>query len=164
MSDRLARLRPAEGAVHPRKRVGRGIGSGSGKTAGRGTKGQNARGSVRPGFEGGQTPLARRVPRLRGFKPPHRKEFAIVNLAQLKVFEENAHVTPEVLIERGIIRDVKDGLKVLGNGELPHALTVSAHKFSAAAQEKIQAAGGTAEVIPVQRGRGQPEADAEEGR
>lgn len=160
MSDYLSRLRPAEGAVHPRKRVGRGIGSGSGKTAGRGTKGQKARGTVRPGFEGGQTPLARRVPRLRGFKPHRRKEYAIANVAQLMVFEENAEVTPEALIDRQIISEIKDGVKILGDGELTRPLVVRAHKFSAAAEEKIRQAGGTVEVIPVQRGRGQPKAEA----
>ncbi|MBI3946809.1 MAG: 50S ribosomal protein L15 [Armatimonadetes bacterium] len=161
MSERLARLRPAEGAVHERKRVGRGIGSGSGKTASRGSKGQKARNKVRPGFEGGQTPLARRIPRLRGFKPRARKEYAIVNIGQLAVFEENAEVGPEALLARRIISEVKSGVKILGDGELGRPLAVSAHKFSASAAEKIRAAGGTAEVITEDRGsRGQPKAEA----
>lgn len=154
MSDLLARLRPAAGAVHERERVGRGIGSGKGKTAGRGTKGQKARGKVRLGFEGGQTPLARRVPRLRGFKPHARKEYATVNVAQLKVFEENAVVNPETLLQRRLIKKIKDGVKILGDGELDRPLTVFAHRFSATAKEKIRAAGGTAEVISAAPGSG----------
>lgn len=161
MSDFLARLRPAEGAVQPRKRIGRGIGSGTGKTSGRGHKGQKATGKVRPGFEGGQTPLARRIPHLRGFKPHDRKEYAIVNVAQLAAFDENTRVTPEALLERRIINAVKDGVKILGDGELAQPLVVVAHKFSASAEEKIRAAGGTVEVIEARRERGQPKAAAE---
>ncbi len=160
MSDYLSRLRPAEGSTHPRKRLGRGIGSGTGKSAGRGTKGQKSRESVRPGFEGGQTPLARRIPHLRGFKPPARKEYAIVNVVQLAVFDSGAQVTPEALIQHNLISDLRDGVKILGNGELDRPLTVKAHKFSASAEEKIRQAGGTVEIIPVGRQRGQPEAEA----
>jgi large subunit ribosomal protein L15 len=104
MSDYLSRLKPAPGSTHSRKRLGRGIGSGWGKTAGRGSKGQKARGSVRPGFEGGQTPLARRIPHLRGFKPPARKEYVIVNVVQLAVFDSGAQVTPEALIQHRLIK------------------------------------------------------------
>jgi len=160
MSDYLSRLRPSPGSTRPRKRLGRGIGSGTGKTAGRGTKGQNARESVRPGFEGGQTPLARRIPHLRGFKPPARKEYAIVNVVQLAVFDSGAQVTPEALIQHRLISGIRDGVKILGNGELDRPLTVKAHKFSASAEEKIRQAGGTVEVIPVGRQRGQPESEA----
>lgn len=162
MSERLANLKPAAGSTHAKKRLARGLASGTGTQAGRGTKGQKARGAVRPGFEGGQTPLARRLPRLRGFKPIGRKEFAIVNVAQLAVFEENAQIGPEELLETRIISSVKDGVKILGEGELTRPLTVRAHKFSASAEEKIRKAGGTAEVIPVRGVRGQPEAESEE--
>ncbi len=161
MSEYLSRLRPAAGSVHSRKRVGRGIASGRGKTAGRGTKGQKARESVRPGFEGGQTPLARRIPHLRGFRPPAKKEYAIVNVAQLAVFDSGAQVTPEALLQCRLISDLKDGIKILGDGELDRPLVVRAHKFSASAQEKIRQAGGSAEIIPVGRQRGQPEPEAE---
>ena len=144
---KLGELRPNPGSTHPTKRVGRGIGSGHGKTATRGHKGQYARNTVRPGFEGGQTPLHRRLPRLRGFRNHFAKEFAIVNLSQLAVFEASTVVTPELLVEKGLVREVKDGVKILGDGELDRALTVRAHKFSKSAQEKIAASGGAAEVI-----------------
>lgn len=145
---KLHELKPSEGARHTRKRIGRGIGSGTGKTAGKGTKGQNARsgGGVRLGFEGGQNPLARRLPK-RGFTNPTRKEFSIINLDLLNSFAEGTIVTPELLIENGYVKQVKHGIKVLGNGELNIKLTVKANKFSEAAVKKIAAAGGQIEVI-----------------
>ncbi|TCS81529.1 50S ribosomal protein L15 [Tepidibacillus fermentans] len=145
---KLHELKPAVGARHTRKRVGRGIASGNGKTAGRGHKGQNARsgGGVRPGFEGGQNPLYRRLPK-RGFTNPTRKEYAIVNLDVLNRFEAGTTVTPELLQEKGYVKQVKDGVKILGNGDLNVQLTVKAHKFSESAIEKIAAAGGKTEVI-----------------
>jgi large subunit ribosomal protein L15 len=145
---KLHELQPAEGSRHTRKRVGRGIGSGTGKTAGKGHKGQNARsgGGVRPGFEGGQNPLFRRLPK-RGFNNINRKEYAIVSLDALNRFEEGTVVTPELLKETGVISALRDGVKVLANGELTVKLTVKAHKFSGAAAEKIAQVGGTAEVI-----------------
>ncbi|WP_124726418.1 50S ribosomal protein L15 [Staphylospora marina] len=145
---KLHELKPAPGSRKKKNRVGRGIGSGNGKTAGRGHKGQNARsgGGVRPGFEGGQTPIFRRLPK-RGFTNPNRKEYAIINLDVLNRFEDGAVVTPELLKEQGVVKNLKDGLKVLGNGELNKKLTVKAHKFSASAVEKIGAAGGATEVI-----------------
>jgi len=144
---KLSDLRPNPGSTHPKKRVGRGIGSGHGKTSTRGAKGQHSRNTVRPGFEGGQTPLHRRLPRRRGFTNIFAKEFAIINLSQLAAFEAGTEVTPELLLEKRIIRELKDGLKVLGDGELDRALTVRAHKFSKSAVEKIAASGGSAEVI-----------------
>ncbi|ADD03189.1 ribosomal protein L15 [Thermoanaerobacter italicus Ab9] len=146
---RLHDLKPAEGARREKKRVGRGIGSGHGKTSCRGQKGQKARsgGGVRPGFEGGQMPLTRRLPK-RGFTNIFKKEYAIVNVGTLEErFEEGAVITPEVLIESGIIKDVKDGVKILGDGDLNKKFTVKAHKFSQSTIEKIQAVGGKAEVI-----------------
>lgn len=145
---KLHELKPAEGSRHERKRLGRGIGSGTGKTAGKGHKGQNARsgGGVRPGFEGGQNPLYRRLPK-RGFNNISRKEFAVVSLDALNRFEEGTVVTPELLKETGVISALRDGVKVLANGELNKKLTVKAHKFSAAAAEKIAQVGGTTEVI-----------------
>lgn len=145
----LHELKPNPGATHRRKRVGRGIGSGHGKTAGRGTKGQKARDQVPLTFEGGQTPLHRRLPRLKGFKNPNRKEYTIINVALLEErFEAGEVVTPELLLERRIIKDLeKDGLKVLGEGEITKPLTVRAHKFSKSAQQKITAAGGSVEAI-----------------
>lgn len=145
---RLHDLFPAKGSTKKVKRVGRGIGSGHGKTSTRGHKGQNARsgGGVRPGFEGGQMPLYRRLPK-RGFTNIFKKEFAVVNVETLNCFEENTKVTPELLIESGIIKNVKDGVKVLGDGELKVKLDVTAHAFSKSAREKIEAAGGKAEVI-----------------
>jgi large subunit ribosomal protein L15 len=143
----LTDLRPNPGATHTTKRVGRGIGSGHGKTSCRGHKGQYARNTVRPGFEGGQTPLHRRLPRYRGFKNRFATEYAIINLSDLEGFEAGTVVTPELLLEQRVIRELKDGLKVLGDGELTKALTVRADKFSKSASEKIAAAGGAAEVI-----------------
>lgn len=145
---KLHELQPAPGSRKERNRVGRGIGSGNGKTSGRGHKGQNARsgGGVRIGFEGGQTPLFRRLPK-RGFTNIHRKEYAIVNLEALNRFEDGTEVTPELLLETGVVSKLKAGVKVLGNGELTKKLTVKAHKFSASAKEAIEAAGGTTEVI-----------------
>jgi large subunit ribosomal protein L15 len=145
---KLHELKPAEGSREERKRKGRGIGSGNGKTAGKGHKGQNARsgGGVRPGFEGGQTPLARRLPK-RGFTNINRKEYAVVNLDALNRFEDGTEVTPELLIETGLVKKELAGVKILANGNLEKKLTVKAHKFSSAAQEAIQAAGGQTEVI-----------------
>jgi large subunit ribosomal protein L15 len=145
---KLHELSSATGSRHSRKRVGRGVGSGMGKTSTRGHKGQNARsgGGTRPGFEGGQNPLYRRLPK-RGFNNPFRKEFAIVNLEDLSTFADGTEVTPEILMEFGIVKAPKDGIKILGNGELTVKLTVKANKFSQSAVEKIQAAGGQTEVI-----------------
>jgi large subunit ribosomal protein L15 len=145
---KLHELKPAEGSRKERNRVGRGIGSGNGKTSGKGHKGQNARsgGGVRPGFEGGQTPLFRRLPK-RGFTNINRKEFAIVNLDTLNRFEDGTEVTPELLIETGVVSNAKDGIKILGKGTLGKKLTVKANKFSSTAKEAIEAAGGKTEVI-----------------
>lgn len=143
---KLHHLQPAEGSRKKRTRVGRGAGSGKGKTAGRGTKGLKARNSLRPGFEGGQTPMSMRIPKLPGFNNPNKEEFAIVNLAALDGFDKGAEVTPEELRSRGLIRH-RGRVKVLAEGELTKALTVKAHAFSAAARKKIEDAGGTAEVI-----------------
>ncbi|OQQ83156.1 50S ribosomal protein L15 [Ligilactobacillus salivarius] len=143
---KLHELKPAEGSRQVRNRVGRGNSSGNGKTAGRGQKGQKARGKVRLGFEGGQMLLFRRMPK-RGFKNINRKEYAIVNLETLNKFEDGAEVTPALLVESGIIKDEKDGIKVLGNGTLNKQLTVKASKFSASAKEAIESKGGKAEVI-----------------
>ncbi|TFD98445.1 MULTISPECIES: 50S ribosomal protein L15 [Jeotgalibacillus] len=145
---KLHELKPAEGSRKERNRVGRGIGSGNGKTSGKGHKGQNARsgGGVRPGFEGGQNPLARRLPK-RGFTNIHRKEFAIVNLDTLNRFDEGTEVTPELLIETGVVSKELAGIKILAKGNVEKKLTVKAHKFSSAAKEAIEAAGGTTEVV-----------------
>ena len=146
---KLHELQPAAGSVKDVKRIGRGHGSGQGKTAGKGHKGQKARsgGSIRPGFEGGQMPLQRRMPK-RGFNNIFAKEFATINVSELeKRFESGAVVDADALIECGAIKDAKDGVKILGNGELTKSLTVKAVKFTAAAQEKIEKAGGKAEVI-----------------
>jgi len=145
---RLYELHPPKGSNTRRKRVGRGPGSGHGKTSCRGMNGQKARYSIPPGFEGGQTPLHKRLPQKRGFTNRFRKEYAIVNLSRLaEKFEAGADVTPEILLERRIVRDLKDGIKILGVGDLTHPLTVRAHRFSKSAAEKLRAAGGTAEVI-----------------
>jgi len=144
---KLGELKPSPGATRETKRRGRGIGSGQGKTGGRGHKGQHSRNTVRPGFEGGQTPLHRRLPQLRGFKNRFKKEFAIVNLSQLAQFEAGTVVTPELLQESRVIDDIKDGVKILGDGDLAHAITVRAHRFSKSAEEKLKASGGAAEVI-----------------
>jgi len=145
----LSELKPAPGSKKNRKRVGRGTGSGHGKTATRGTKGQNSRsgGGVRPGFEGGQMPIQRRVPK-RGFSNARYKtEYAVVNVADLERFEAGSVVNIATLREAGLVKAVKDGVKILGNGELSKSLTVQANAFSKSAEEKITAAGGKAEVV-----------------
>lgn len=142
-------LKPNPGARKKPTRKGLGIGSGQGKTAGRGHNGQNSRsgGGVRPGFEGGQMPLARRLPK-RGFtNAPFKKEITAVNLDRLNCFESGSEVTPDTLLEARVIKKVADGVKILGNGQLEKNLIVKAHAFSKAAVEKIEAAGGKAEVI-----------------
>ena len=141
---KLNELMPSEGSRTNRKRIGRGTSSGTGKTAGRGQKGQKARGKVRLGFEGGQMPLYRRIPK-RGFTNINRKEFAIVNLDALNVFDEGAEVTPESLLKAGIISKQLSGVKVLGNGEITKKLTVKVNKFSESAVKAIEAAGGSVE-------------------
>jgi len=143
---KLHDLKPAPGSKKKRIRVGRGEAGRRGKTAGRGTKGLKARSKLRPGFEGGQTPLAMRMPKLPGFKNPNKELFAIINVGNLDVFEAGAEVTPESLRSRGLIRH-KGMVKVLGEGELGASLTVKAHAFSAGARAKIEQAGGTVEVI-----------------
>ena len=145
---KLHELKSAEGSRHVRNRVGRGTSSGNGETAGRGQKGQKARsgGGVRLGFEGGQTPLFRRLPK-RGFTNVNRKEYAVINLDLLNRFEDGTEVTPVTLVEAGLVKNEKAGIKVLGNGELTKKLTVKAAKFSKAAEEAIVAAGGSIEVI-----------------
>ncbi|MGN0327105.1 MAG: 50S ribosomal protein L15 [Lachnospiraceae bacterium] len=144
----LSNLRPADGSKHSDNfRRGRGHGSGNGKTAGKGHKGQKARsGAPRIGFEGGQMPLYRRIPK-RGFKNRNTQEIVGINVSKLEVFDNGATVTIEALMEQGIVSNPKDGVKILGNGELTKKLTVQANAFSAAAKEKIEASGGTAEVI-----------------
>ena len=144
----LSNLRPAEGSKHSDNiRRGRGHGSGNGKTAGKGHKGQKARsGAPRPGFEGGQMPLYRRIPK-RGFTNRNTKEIVAINLNALEVFENDAVVSVETLIEAGIVKNPRDGVKILGNGELTKKLTVKANAFSASAVAKIEANGGKAEVI-----------------
>jgi large subunit ribosomal protein L15 len=146
---RLHDLHPAPGSTHAKKRVGRGTGSGHGTTAGKGHKGQKARagGGVKPGFEGGQTPLYRRLPQRRGFRNITRKEYAVINLDDLEQFEAGTEVSVESLMKCGLVKRLKDGVKVLGDGELTKALTVKVHKFSKSAEEKIASAGGTAEVV-----------------
>ena len=146
---KLHTLAPAEGATKERKRLGRGVGSGTGKTSGKGHKGQNARsgGGVRPGFEGGQLPLFRRLPK-RGFSNANFKvRYAVINLSDLNRFEDGAVVTPEILKEMGLVKKGLDGIKVLGRGTLEKKLTVKAHKFSDVAKEQIEKLGGKAEVI-----------------
>lgn len=144
----LSNLQPAFGSHRNRKRIGRGHGSGTGKTAGKGHKGQKARsgGSVKAGFEGGQMPLQRRLPK-RGFKSLHHTEYAVINLRDLELFETGSVVDIEALGKAGLIGQLKDGVKVLGDGELTKALTVKAHKFSKSAETKIAAAGGNVEVL-----------------
>jgi len=148
---KLHELQPSPGSHHARKRVGRGPGSGHGKTATRGQKGQGARTSVNlpKTFEGGQTRLTMRTPKLRGFHNKWRKRFAVLNLTRLNRFEDGTEVRPESLLELGIIKDVGAGVKVLGTGDLRRKLTIHAHRFSAEAKRKIEAAGGTAAVIAV---------------
>jgi large subunit ribosomal protein L15 len=145
---RLHDLRPAEGSTKSKKRVGRGTGSGLGTTAGRGMNGQNSRsgGGVRPGFEGGQMPLFRRIPK-RGFNNIFKKEWTVVNVETLNRFEEGVEITPELLLETGVVSKIEYGIKILGDGELNKKLTVKANKFTQSAITKIEAAGGKAEVI-----------------
>lgn len=146
---KLHELHPADGSTKTRKRIGRGPGSGTGKTSGKGHKGQNARsgGGVRPGFEGGQIPLFRRLPK-RGFSNHMFKtEYAVINLSDLNRFNDGDTVTPELLKEMGIIKKQLSGVKVLGNGTLEKKITVKAHKFSESAKEKIETSGGKVEVI-----------------
>lgn len=145
---KLNEIKPVEGARHYKKIVGRGTGSGLGKTSGRGHKGQNSRagGGVRPGFEGGQTPLFKRLPK-RGFSNVNRVEYAVVNVSDLNAFEAGSVVDLKALQQIGLVKKVYEGVKVLGNGELSVALTVKAAKFSKSAEEKISAAGGTIEVL-----------------
>ncbi len=155
---KLHELKPAEGAKKRRKRVGRGVGSGHGKTAGRGMKGQNARsgGGVRPGFEGGQTPLWQRLPEARGtgFADPWQVEFTPVNVKRLVLagFEEGDDVTPEALARAGVIENANELVVILGRGDIDYPLTVKAHRFSKSARAKIEAAGGVIEELPWQRG------------
>ncbi len=149
-------LQPAPGSARERRRVGRGIAGKGGKTAGRGMKGQGARHNIPPGFEGGQMPLTRRVPKLKGFKNPFRVEYAVINLDALQAFE-GTEVTPDALRARGLVR--KQGLvKVLGRGELSRAVHVKAHAFSKTAEQAITGAGGSVEVLPSPYGEGRPPA------
>jgi len=144
----LSNLKPAIGSTKNRKRIGRGPGSGTGKTSGKGHKGQNARsgGGVKAGFEGGQMPMQRRLPK-RGFTPLERKVYALVNLRDLDLFEAGSVVDVAALGKAGLVNKIGDGVKILGDGDLNKALTVQAHKFSKSATEKIEAAGGKAEVL-----------------
>jgi large subunit ribosomal protein L15 len=145
---RLHELRPVDGATHYKKRVGRGTSSGTGRSAGRGMRGQNARtgGGVRMGFEGGQTPLFKRLPK-RGFTNFFRKEYATVNVNELNAYAADTVINPELLLKDGLIKQVLNGVKVLGKGTLNVKLTVQAHKFSESAQKIIEAAGGKVEVL-----------------
>ncbi|MFN8220648.1 MAG: 50S ribosomal protein L15 [Fimbriimonadales bacterium] len=144
----LHEFKPSEGSTFPKRRVGRGIGSGMGKTCTRGTKGQKARRQIHPNFEGGQTPIQRRLPVKKGFRNINHKEYAIVNLDDLeRLFDNGAEVTPEALLKTGIIPGIKDGVKILAFGELKKKLTVKAHKFSKTAQAAIEKAKGEAIVL-----------------
>ncbi|MEA4899376.1 50S ribosomal protein L15 [Bacillota bacterium Meth-B3] len=145
---KLHELQPAFGSTTAPKRLGRGVGSGLGKTSGKGHKGAKARsgGGKRPGFEGGQMPLTRRLPK-RGFYNPFRTEYVAINVDRLEAFEDGMTITPVELIQYGIIKKIEDGVKIMGGGELTRKLTVQANKFTATAKEKIEAAGGKAEVI-----------------
>jgi len=156
MSTGLHNLKPAAGSHHKAKRIGRGIGSGHGKTSGRGHKGNKARGQVQAGFEGGQTPLHRRLPLFRGtrhrnpfqFHNIRKKTYALVNVEVLEEqFEAGTEISPESLMNSGLVRNLYSGLKILGDGELTKKFTVKAHKFSETAKAKIEAVGGTAELI-----------------
>ena len=154
---KLHDLKPAPGSNPKKQRVGRGVGGRRGKTAGTGTKGQGTRGAIKPGFEGGQTPLTRRTPKLKGFKNPFRVEYTVINLDGLDDFDAGATVSPETLRARGLVH--KHGLvKVLGRGELSKALNVRVHAFSKSAEEAIRAAGGTAETIVPPGGQRRPPA------
>ncbi|MFD1929767.1 50S ribosomal protein L15 [Sporosarcina siberiensis] len=145
---KLHEMKPADGSRKKRKRVGRGMSSGHGKTSGRGHDGQNSRsgGGVRLGFEGGQIPLFQRLPK-RGFTNINRKDYAIVNLDKLNMFDEGTVVTPELLLELGVVSNAKSGIKILGNGVIEKKITVRANKFSASAKEAIEKAGGQTEVV-----------------
>jgi len=145
---KINELSPAEGSRRGRKRVGRGPGSGHGKTSCRGHKGQNSRsgGGVRPGFEGGQMPIHRRLPK-RGFKNPFRKEYSVVNVGDLSRFEPNTQLDPDALKEAGLVWKILDGVKLLGSGEISHPLVVRIHKVSQSAREKIEGAGGKVEIL-----------------
>ena len=145
---KLHDLKPAEGATTAVKRLGRGTGSGLGKTSGKGHKGAKARsgGGKRPGFEGGQMPLTMRIPK-RGFTNKFRTEYIAINVERLNIFEDGATVGPADMIEMGLTKNILDGLKIMGNGEITKKLTVKAHKFTETAKQKIEAAGGKAEVI-----------------
>ena|SRR5699024_1857073 len=144
---KLHELKAAEGTRKRRRRVGRGMSSGHGKTSGKGHKGQLARsGPNRPGFEGGQTPLFQRLPK-RGFTNINRKDYAIVNLETLNKFEDGTEITPELLQKEGVVKNLASGIKILGKGSIENKYTVKAHKFSASAKEAIEAAGGKTEVI-----------------
>ena len=145
---KLHELQPAFGSTTAPKRLGRGVGSGLGKTSGKGHKGAKARsgGGKRPGFEGGQMPLTMRLPK-RGFTNIFRKEYVAINVDRLEIFEDGMVVTPVELIQYGVIKNVEDGVKILGNGEITKKLTVQANKFSESAKQKIEAAGGKAEVM-----------------
>lgn len=147
MTFQIQDLKPAPGSTHKRKRVGRGRSSGHGKTCGRGTKGEKARGKIRQGFEGGQMPLQRRLPKLKGFKPRNRREFQLVNVEKLNVFADGELVSPETLEERGLIREAAKDVKILGSGELERKLEVKAQAFTAGAISKIEARGGSVEVV-----------------
>jgi large subunit ribosomal protein L15 len=150
-------LKPAAGSKKARQRVGRGIGGKGGKTAGRGSKGQGARGSVKPGFEGGQTPLARRTPKLKGFNNPFRVEYHVVNLDTLEEFSGGTEIGPDELRDQGLV--AKRGLvKVLGRGAITKPLTVRAHAFSASAKQAIESAGGSIEIVPPPWGDRRPPA------
>jgi large subunit ribosomal protein L15 len=140
---KLHELKPEVGSKKRKVRVGRGIGSGLGKTAGRGTKGQKARRNIHPRFEGGQTPIHRRLPVKKGFRNPNHVEYAVLNVGMLETaFESGTDVTPATIRDKGLVGNVKDGIKILGHGELKKKLKVSAHAFSTSAQEKMEKAGG----------------------
>jgi large subunit ribosomal protein L15 len=145
---KLNELSPAKGASKNRKRLGRGVASGQGKTAGRGSKGQNARsgGGARPGYEGGQMPIHRRLPK-RGFTNIFKKDIAIINVRDLDRFEAGSVVDEAALVSKGLVKGVRDGIKLLGQGDISHALTIKIHQASNAAKQKIEAAGGTIEVV-----------------
>lgn len=144
----LNTIKPAAGATKDRKRIGRGPGSGHGKTATKGHKGQKARsgGSIKPGFEGGQMPMQRRLPK-RGFLPLTRKEYVVINISQLEIFDAGSVVDPAAIISRGLVSNIRDGIKILAKGSITKSLTIKAHKFSTAAKEQILAAGGSVEEI-----------------
>ncbi len=144
----LNSIKPAIGAAKNRKRIGRGPGSGHGKTATKGHKGQKARsgGSVKPGFEGGQMPMQRRLPK-RGFEPLTRKEYVVINISQLDMFSAGSVIDPAAIVENGLVSNIRDGVKILAKGSISKPLTVKAHKFSASAKNQIIAAGGSVEEI-----------------